>query len=116
MIGFEAFQVMAWLDNGLIKHDVPKPSTHKKAATSPKRLKSLTALVLVTVATSVGASVTLEAGVSQAINSPTINAAPVSHAEADVPAGYWSKLMTELKNRPTLGEMPQDLDLPDPII
>lgn len=115
MLGFEEFQVSAWLDNGLIKQ-APRKRTPSH---SPRRTSAWRIAIALTLA---GPATTLAAhmGIPQANISQTYTlwstqqSASASLVQAEVPSDYWSKMMKEVGSWKKLEE--NSTVSPEPLI
>ena len=111
MIGFENYDVRAWLEKGLTKHFVVR----NKPERSVLRQKAWKAAVILSLAACSVTSLEATAAQSAMTWNTSMYASPVvARLSDEVPIGYWPKLMASVSEWQNMEE--NDLALPAPII
>jgi len=114
MVGFENFQVSAWIDGVLTKR--PEPS--RRATSSRPRKTAWRVVVAATVFASVAVMAESNIGVSQTAttlrSSVNRQLGGVAVSNDEVPIGYWPRLLHEIKGWRSVEET--SIEPPDPIV
>jgi hypothetical protein len=114
MIGFELFQVNAWVEKGLITRHPPK----RDLSSLPPRRSTWKVVAVLSLAASAVTAFDANAGLTQSLmswNAPSTRIAQsTARSEGEVPVGYWSNLIKEMESWRQLEE--SSLVPPDPII
>lgn len=114
MVGFENFQVSAWLDGGLTK----QPEHSRTVAPRPLRKSAWKTVVAAAFFTSVAVTAEANVGIPQTTTSLRVDAgaqsAGASVSNDAVPIGYWPKLLHEIRGWNNLEE--QAAEPPEPIV
>lgn len=114
MIGFESYQLQAWLDGVMIVRNEPAAKSGKTGPTRKQNWK----VTLAGSALSVGIAVMTVLVPTDSVAKPTsTNRAGQGAAMAGVVVspGYWSDVVSQLRKAPTIASQSLEND-PDPIV
>ncbi len=114
MVGFEHFQVSAWVEDVLTKQLLPS----RRIASRPVRRSAWKTVVAATFFASVAVTAEANVGIPQTTTSLRVYAdsqpGSTSVSNGDVPVGYWPKLLHEIRGWSSLEE--SSIEPPDPIV